>query len=207
MKLTIVLAAAMTALASNAQADNEELLFAEPFDGKLADGWTWLREDKADWRIADGALEIRARPGDANSVRNALLRPLPEADGAGLAIEVTVVFAADLTQQFEQAGITWYADGAPVFKLVHERIDGDYYIIPGRVPAKAKTVRLRLEVKDKKYTAKFREEGAEAYQVAAEGDIAPGKENQISIQTYHGPADADHWMQFREFKILKTPTE
>ena len=46
--------------------------------------------------------------------------------------------------QFEQAGITWYNDDKPAFKLVHERIDGDLWIIPGKKPAQQKTVQLRL---------------------------------------------------------------
>ncbi len=180
----------------------EEVLFEDAFQENLAEGWRWLREDRDDWRVKDGALEIRATPGDANSVRNALLRPLPDADGP-IAIEVSVTFTADLSEQYEQAGLTWYADDAPAFKLVHELIDGEYFVVPGKIPCAKKTVRLRLEVKGDKYVAKFREEGETDYRVAAEGDLAKGKDNQISLQCYHGPAAGDHWMRFQDFKILK----
>ncbi|HON06714.1 MAG TPA: hypothetical protein PLW02_01290, partial [Verrucomicrobiota bacterium] len=38
-------------------------IFVETFNGKLSDGWRWLREEPQDWRIKTNALEICARPG------------------------------------------------------------------------------------------------------------------------------------------------
>lgn len=198
MKIVTVLMMSGILLAVNACAESGAVLFEDNFEGTLAEGWTWLREDKADWRIKDDGLEIRPRPGDANSVKNALLRTLPEND---VVVEVTVTFTTDLTQQYEQAGITWYADDAPVFKLVHERIDDAYYIIPGKVPVANKMVHLRLTVIDGNYTAEFCVAGEKDWKVAAKGDMEIGKKNQVSLQTYHGPADGDHWMRFSNFKI------
>ncbi len=200
-KIAVVLVMSWLLVAAVHGAD-APVLFADGFEEELAEGWTWLRETPEDWRIADGALEIRARPGDAHTVRNALLLPAPETDAPGVAFEVTVTFTAPLTEQYEQAGLTWYADDAPVFKLVHELIDDEYFIIPGRKPTEAKTVRLRLEVRGNAYVALFREEGADEYRVADEGELLLGSENKISLQTYHGPADADHWMRFSDFKAL-----
>src|SRR5208283_693611 len=105
------------------------------FDTKLGNGWTWLRENPKAWRIRDGGLEIHVEPGLANNVKNALLRPATNRGKTTYAIEVTITFTAPPTNQYEQAGITWYQKGQPVLKLVHERIDGKDYIIPGKVPA------------------------------------------------------------------------
>lgn len=183
-------------------AATEEVLFTETFEEDLDAGWTWLRETPEDWRLVDGALELRARPGKADTVRNALVRSVPDAGQRGLAFEVTVTFTTPLTEQYEQAGLTWYADGEPVFKLVHELIDDAYFIIPGRVPTEKKAVRLRLIVEENCYVAQFREEGEEDYRVAGEGTLTLGEKNQISIQCYHGPERGDHWMRFSDFKIL-----
>ncbi len=202
-KLPMILALATALCASTACAGNEELIFSETFSDGLDAGWSWLRETADDWRLVDGALELRARPGAADTVKNALLRDVPAPGKGGLAFEVTVTFTTPLTEQYEQAGLTWYADGKPVFKLVHELIDGEYFVIPGRIPTEKRTVRLRLVVKDNKYTALFRQGVEEAYQTAAEGDLAVGKENQISIQCYHGPEESNHWMRFSDFRILK----
>jgi hypothetical protein len=90
-----------------------------------------------------------------------------------------------------------------VFKLVHEHIDGKDYIIPGKVPAPQKTVRLRLVVGKDKYTAQFRADAKGEYKTVASGSLAPGSQEQISIQCYNGPADAEHWMRFEGFRIAE----
>ena len=107
-------------------------MFEDKFDSKLGDGWVWLREHPKAWRIKNGGLEIRVEPGLANNVKNALLCPAPDRSQATYAIEVTITFTAPPTNQYEQAGITWYQKGKPVFKLVHEHVDGKDYMIPGK---------------------------------------------------------------------------
>ena len=87
------------------------------------------------WRIKDNSLEIRVEPGKANTVKNALLRRAPDRSKTKYAIEVTITFTGDPTQQYEQGGITWYHQKTPVFKLVHEHIDNQDWIIPDRKPA------------------------------------------------------------------------
>jgi hypothetical protein len=179
------------------------VVFEDKFDTKLGDGWAWLREDPKAWRIKDGGLEIRVEPGVAHNVKNALLRPAPDRGKANYAMEVTIVFTTPPTNQYEQAGITWYQKGEPVFKLVHERIDGKDYIIPGKVPAPEKTVRLRLLVTKDKYTAQFQPDAKGEFKTVASGNLAPGAEEQVSIQCYNGPADVEHWMRFDDFRITE----
>jgi len=171
------------------------------FDGKLGEGWTWLRENPKAWRIKDGALEIRVEPGVAGSVKNALLRKAPDRAKGKVAIDVTVTFTTPPTRQFEQAGITWYRDGKPAFKLVHEQIDGKTYIIPGKVAAPSKTVGLRLIVTKDRYTAQFRPDGKGEFKTVAEGRLPAGEKEQVSIQCYNGPPDAEHWIRFDDFRI------
>ncbi|MGO8748779.1 MAG: hypothetical protein ACLQNE_22650 [Thermoguttaceae bacterium] len=109
------------------------VVFEDKFDTKLGDGWIWLRENPKAWLIKNDSLEICVEPGVANNVKNALLRPVPDRSKATYAIEVTITFTAPPTNQYEQAGITWYQREKPVFKLVHEHIDGKNYIIPGKM--------------------------------------------------------------------------
>ncbi len=93
----------------------ETVVFQDRFEARLADGWRWLREDASDWRMREEALEIHVRPGDAHTVRNALARSAPDRRQGRHAIEVTVTNLRPPRKQFEQAGITWYTDGKPVF--------------------------------------------------------------------------------------------
>jgi len=47
----------------------ETVLFEDPLATELQSGWRWLREDPQDWRFRADALEIRVRPGNAQTVR------------------------------------------------------------------------------------------------------------------------------------------
>ena len=184
-------------------AADPQVVFEDKFDKTLGDGWAWLRENPKAWRIRDGGLEICVEPGLANNVKNALLRSAPDRSKANYAIEVTITFTAPPTNQYEQAGITWYQKGNPVFKLVHEHIDGKDYMIPGKVPAPEKTVRLRLLVTKDKYTAQFQPDAKGEFKTVASGNLAPSDEEQVSIQCYNGPADVEHWMRFDDFRITE----
>lgn len=187
-----------------ASAAEPQLVFQDCFDGKLGTGWSWLREDPAAWRIKDGALEIRNQPGVAATVRNALLRQAPDRREGMFAIDVMVEFLQEPTQQYEQGGITWYHAGKPVFKLVYERIDGEMFIIPGRKPFVAQAVQLRLVVTANRWTALYRDGAAEGeFQTAGTGTLPEPGDDQVSIQCYHGPADREHWVRFRDFRIWK----
>ncbi len=180
-------------------------IFEDHFRGRPATGWKWLRENPQTWRIKQGALEIRVEPGVAPTVKNALVRRAPDRSRGRFAIDVTVTNTTKPTRQYEQAGITWYNNGKPVFKLVKELVDGQLMIIPGRKPMASETVQLRLIVTADSYVAQFRPDGKGEFQTAAKGDLAAPGDDQVSIQCYNGPIDADHWIRFDDFRILELP--
>jgi hypothetical protein len=203
MRQLLLIPLALLLLTGVAPAAEPRVLFEDTFDEKLGDGWTWIRENPDAWRIKDGALEIRVEPGVANTVKNALVREAPDRRTTNYAVEVTITFTAEPTRQYEQAGITWYHAQKPVFKLVHERIDGKDWIIPGRKPAPSRTVQLRLVVEGTQRTAQYREDAKGEFQTAASGKLPPPGEDQVSIQCYNGPADAEHWIRFDDFRIVE----
>ena len=47
------------------------------------------------------------------------------------------------------------------------------------------------------------EENNGEYQTAATGDLPAPASDEVSIQCYHVPADAEHWIRFDDFRILK----
>jgi hypothetical protein len=182
---------------------NEQVIFEDNFDGKLDEGWSWLRENPDNWRISNGGLELCVEPGVADTVRNALVRSAPDRNEGTFAIEVTITNHTLPTQQYEQAGITWYNDGKPVFKEVKELIDGDIYIIPGRAAMPTKSVRLRLCVDANSWEAQYRPEGDTEFHTAAAGELPSPSDDQVSIQCYNGPPDAQHWIRFENFTIKR----
>jgi lysophospholipase L1-like esterase len=70
MKRTILSILILLSVPTSLFAADPRLLFADKFDTKLGDGWTWLRENPKAWRIRDGGLEIHVEPGLANNVKN-----------------------------------------------------------------------------------------------------------------------------------------
>ena len=187
------------------RASQQTVIFEDRFDNEPAEGWTWLRENPQAWRTRQGALEIRVEPGLARTVKNALLRQAPDRSRGKFAIDVTVTNTTKPTRQYEQAGITWYNNGKPVFKLVKELVDGQLMIIPGRKPMTSETVQLRLIVTAGNFIAQFRPDARGEFQTAAAGKLPAPGDDQVSIQCYNGPADADHWIRFDDFRILELP--
>lgn len=183
----------------------ESGVFEDKFEGKLGPGWSWIREDPKKWRIKDGALEICVQPGVAHNVKNALVRKAPNRSKDKWCIEVTVTNNTVPTQQYEQAGITWYNNGKPVFKFVKELVSGTVMMIPSRKPMPGKSVRLRLIVDGNSYTAQFLPDGKRFFETAAEGKLPPQSDDQVSIQCYNGPPNAEHWIRFDNFRIYKWP--
>jgi len=198
-----VTAVLLLSLAASLEAAEPKVIFEDPFDGKPAAGWTWLRENPGAWRVRENALEIRVEPGVAPTVKNALVRPAPDRRKGKFAIEVTVSNNTRPIQQYEQAGITWYIDGKPAFKLVKELIDGGLYVIPGKVPMDSRSVQLRLVVTSDGFTAQFRPDGKGDFKTAAAGKLPPPGKDEVSIQCYNGPPSAEHWIRFDDFRILE----
>lgn len=185
----------------------EVLLFEESFEDLLSEGWSWIREQPARWCIRDRSLQIHVRPGFADTVENALVRPVPPRDGRRFAFEVTVTNLSQPVQQWEQAGLTWYSDGRPAMKLVKELVDGRIIIIPGEHPVEGESVQLRLEVSGQQYTAYYRTRMGEPFSMAASGNLPDAQREEISIQCYHGPEDQEHWIRFDDFRIWQLPNE
>ena len=206
-QLSIVLAClvSLTFFCARLQSTPEdEIVCHDQFEGQLADGWKWIRENGAHWCVRDVALEIRVVPGLAGTVNNALVRAAPDRSAGTFAIEVDVTNLSEPTQQYEQAGLTLYRDDKPVFKFVKELVDGQMMMIPGRKTISGhQTLQLRLIVTANSYTAQYRSDGKGDFQTAASGKLRPPGKEQISIQCYNGPTDEEHWIRFDNFRIVK----
>src|ERR1700730_13208939 len=97
----------------------EKVVFHDPFSGKLAAGWNWVREAPGSpaiavagfvmgksWHVFKDGLVIRVLPGylhaRTNNSSNVLLRPVPGKDQA-MAIEVSL--RSDPKVPYEHAGL------------------------------------------------------------------------------------------------------
>ena len=79
-------------------------------------------------------------------------------------------------------------------------------IIPGRKPMTAERVQLRLTVDASRYVAEFRSNAEGPFKPPRPANSSAANE-QVSLQCYHGPANAKHWIAFDDFRIWQLPDE
>ena len=213
--LKIFFALAIIALAT-AQAD--EFLFQDDFQGKLGEGWSWIREHREAWRIKDGALEVRVEPGNMwgppNNASNVLIRPAPDITNAE--IEISVNVENQPTEQYEQVDLVWYYDDSHMVKIGLELVDEKLSIVMGReerdrtrtiaiIPLDSHSVRLRFLVREDRIRGEFRTSPAKDWHKAGECQLPAPTNGQakISLQCYQGPAKTAHWARITEFHIAR----
>jgi regulation of enolase protein 1 (concanavalin A-like superfamily) len=196
-----------------ADSPREEVLFQDAFQGKLGAGWSWLREDRNAWRVADRALEIRPAHGTVDKATNLLVRQAPDTSKQTTLAEVTV--SNDPTQQYEQCGIVWYYNDRHFVKLVKEVVDGKSWIVMGRshpergaLAGKIPFVRedkavLRLDVAGETITGRARKSAEGKWTVVGTCPLPVDGPAMVSLQAYHGPTDAEHWARFENFRMLR----
>jgi regulation of enolase protein 1 (concanavalin A-like superfamily) len=196
----------------------EQVLFQDDFHGRLAGGWSWIREEPSAWRVRDDALELRILPGNlwggGNNSKNILVRLAPETTPGELEVAVTV--RNNPTEQWEQVGLAWYYDDSHMVKLVRERVDGLIRVVMGReqadrtrtlglITVETPSVRLRLLVSGNQVRGEYLPEGSKEWLEAGRGDLpAPaGGVAKVALHSYNGPANAEHWARLTEFRILR----
>lgn len=206
--------APLLVLAAGLAPPAEEPVFEERFGGNLAAGWSWVREDKQDWKLGDSALQIRATPGNLwekdNTARNLLLREVPK-DLKAFVAEVTV---AHTPVSFgEQAGLLWYRDDDNYVKLVKEFYDGKTWVVLAaerdgkadyrEADCRAEWVTLRLTVAPDKVSAEFRPVGGTAWKPAGELPFAGKHNTRVGLTAHHAPAGSQRWAHFRDFRVTR----
>lgn len=215
MRLAIFVFAAMLS-AGVCGAAEPQVVLKDSFQGKLADGWSWLREDPHAWRIKQDALEIHVEPGVADTVKNALVRDLPDRSHGKLVMEVTMTNVSPPAQQYEQGGLTLYHEGKPLLKLVKEFIDGKLYIVMGgpkdpdgksglvgKILMENPTARLRLVLTVNRYWGEYQPGAQGEFHKVGSGPLPSPGRDQISVQCYQGPPQVEHWMRFDDFSLVK----
>lgn len=208
------------ALCHRRAGEKEKNLFAEPFDGKLSKGWSWVREDAKAWRLDKGALVMQTSTGalwqKQNDARNILLRSLPDAKDARIAVEVLV--ENEPTNGYEHAGLVWYCDDDNYVILVRERVGAGPIVqlvsekagVPkvgfAEKPFPAKTVWLRMELGGGNARGLFRAAAKDKWQPLGECALPLKGEPRVGLITGYAPKDKDHTARFSEFRIVSAET-
>jgi len=199
-----------------ATAGEPDVIFQDDFKGKLADGWTWVREDPKAWRVTEDGLEVRLQPGNmwggANNAKNVLVRPVP--DPAKQPLEVSVTVSNKPTEQYEQVDLVWYYDDSHQIKIGQEQVDKVLCLVMGReekdqtrtiakIPIEALRLEVRFLVSGDSLKGQYRPAGEKEWKDAGGCTLPVKGEPKISLQVYQGPANAERWGTFTAFKIVK----
>ncbi len=196
-----------------------ELLFQDEFNGQLADGWSWIREDRSHWRASARGLEVCVQPGNmwgpANNAKNVLVRPIPESADAPVEISVTLSNAP--TGQWEQANLVWFYDDSNMVKLGQELVTGRFSLVMGReegdrarsiaiVPLDANTVELRLQAITNRIRGQFRTAPWRDWRDVGECELPIKGAPKASLHFYNGPPNEEHWARVSRFAVRRLPT-
>ena len=193
--------------------------FRDDFRGRLAEGWSWVREDAQGWRATENGLEVRVQPGNmwgpANNARNVLVRTAPDPSPAEVVVSVTLTNRP--TEQYEQVDLVWYYDDSHMVKLGQELVDGKLSIVMGReendrtrtiaiLPLDSFTVQVRQRVEGNQIRGEFRTPDSEEWKLAGSCDLPAKGAPKVSLQFYQGPATVEHWARVNAFQIQgRTP--
>jgi regulation of enolase protein 1 (concanavalin A-like superfamily) len=188
--------------------------FHDPFRGSFDSGWSWIREDRAGWRMTETGLEIRVQPGNmwggSNNARNVLVRAAPDPGEREVTVSVTLTNRP--TEQYEQVDLVWYYDDSHMVKLGQELVDGKLSIVMGReeadqtrtiaiLPLDAFAVTVRFRVHGDRIQGDFLTPGSAGWTLAGSCDLPAKGAPRISLQCYQGPARFEHWARLTEFRI------
>jgi regulation of enolase protein 1 (concanavalin A-like superfamily) len=216
MKTATLFAGLVLLAASFISTCKAEELFRDDFTNRLADGWSWIREDRLGWRVTERGLEVRIQPGNmwgpANNATNVLVRPIPHVTNA--TIEIAVTIENHPTEQYEQANLVWYCDDGHMVKLGQEMVDGKLSIVMGReekdktrtiviVPIQSDVVHTRFTVKGNSIRGEYRLGEEKEWHTAGECDLPVNGSPKASLQVYQGPKSAERWARFRAFTIRR----
>jgi len=187
-------------------------VYKADFSKELDKDWSFVREDKADWRLKDGKLQLLAQPsniwGKANKkTQNFLLRSLP---GPKATVEVVVDF--NPKKEYEQAGLMLYVDDDNYIKFDRELYGGQSCTLVLESKAKPKVVKkipfregplhLRLEITDGKVKAMVKAPDGKEWTTHGQTKL-PGKVNEVKVGMFalQGDAKAPRWATFSDFVL------
>lgn len=194
----------------------EEVVFQDDFKGKLAAGWSWIREDPASWRVTHDGLEVRVQPGNmwgaANNAKNLLVRPIPPA--ATGTTEVSVRISNKPSSQYEQIDLVWYYDDGHMVKIGQEQVDGVLSLVMGReegdktrtiaiIPIEALSLEVRFLVSADVIRGQFRAAGDDLWRDAGECPLPAHGEPRASLQVYQGAPGVERWARFNQFRVSR----
>jgi hypothetical protein len=205
-------------------APHERVLFEDQFNGKLGDGWSWVYEDKENWRIEGGKLQIRATGGSSfrqeHNGKNYLLRTPPDVKTGELSVEAYIENKP--TEQWEHAGLYWFYDDDHYVILNKERNNYEHRtsIMFGvekdgkggpsfpDPTYEAEGVWLRFRVKGTHIVGEYRATPTDPWREVGHGELPVNGPPRVGFHAGYAPKkDLNRWASFSHFKMAELAKE
>ncbi len=199
----------------------EEVLFEDSFDHGLSDKWKVSGKLGQDYRVRDGAIELRIRGGSKNVP--VLYVELPFATQDTVIASVNVKPLTDL-KRGEEAGLSLLHNGQPEFSVKKTNIDGYRVFAPGEVefigkdgqegdpadyavkywPSRESDGPLRIIVRSHYVHFQVGPSKAGAYKTYFHSAIEENTKGMGFGLFTVGADNNDGWVQFDNFRVVKS---
>jgi hypothetical protein len=220
----IVLTTAVIGLAAFTDCSAQTVLFEDTFDRGLSDRWQPIGLDRDDYRVRDGALELRIKPDQKKQPRPMLRVELPFATSETVEASVEVTVVGEGLQRGELAGLCLTDKDGESFTVRKTNVDGFFIFAPGEVDFIGK---LGEEGDPGKYTVKYWPAAASAgaIRIIVRGQMAyfqvgPSVDGKymtffhsaireadkglgFALIAAGGSGDGERWVRFDNFRVIR----
>lgn len=221
---TLATVGLIACLAWQSRCHGQDLLFEDTFDNELSDKWQVVGLNREDYRVREGALELRVKRLDADQPRPMLKVDLPfsTADTVIASVDVTVI--GESLHRGELAGLCLLDPRGVAFTARKTNIDGHFVLAPGEVDFTGKPGQ---EGDPGKYTVKYwpADESFGPLRIIVRGHYAhfqagPSADSEyktffhsairesdegmgFGVTVTGGAGDGDRWVRFDNFRVTK----
>ena len=202
----------------------DKVLFEDDFDDGLSSQWQLTGLAKEDYRVKDGALELRVHPGKYNRETPMLKVILPFSASDSVTASVDVRLVDPFTEPEEMAGLFLVDENGREFQAAKQRISGEMLFSPPSVQFLGKTGK-EDDFSQYAYTYRPAADKAGPLRIIVDQDYAyfqvgpsadgkylnfffsairsNSKERAFCLCAAGAPNDAVHWVRFDNFRVIK----
>ena len=223
-RIILVAFAAFQVLAAVQLAVAQELLFEDTFNNDLSPKWTVVGLKQEDYRLRNGGLEMRVRPGKATKDTPMLMVLLPFDTTQDVTASVELTLIDSFTEPCESAGLFLTDEDSREFGAQKMNLHGHLVFSPGKDefigkegtegdpqqyalkfwPANDEFGPLRIIIRDDYGYFQVGPSTDGKYLNFFHSALRPKEPKRgFCLSASGGPTDKDHWVRFDNFRVVR----
>lgn len=202
----------------------EEVLFEDTFDGQLSPEWKTVGLSEDDYRIRDGALELRVHPGKMTRSTPMLMVTIPFHATENVRASVELTLIDPFTELGESAGLYLTGEDHREFGATKKNINGHLVFSPGEVqfigqpgtegdpqqyalkfwPAQDAFGLLSIIVSDGYAYFRVGPSASGEYLNFFNSAVRPDEPKRgFCLSASGAPSQGEHWVRFDNFRVVR----